>query len=200
MFASVILSRNKTMNTIWIVVGVVVLLLLIIIGIYNGLVVARQRVREGWSDIDTQLKRRYDLIPNLVEMVKGYVKHEQETLEKVVEARTAAMNNQDRGETKAEAENVLSGALKSVFALSESYPDLKANQNFLELQNELANTENKIQASRRFYNSMVLALNTKVEIFPSNLIANMFGFKKEAFFELDEASRSLADEAPKVSF
>lgn len=188
------------MNTIWIVVGVVVLLLLIIIGIYNGLVVARQRVREGWSDIDTQLKRRYDLIPNLVEMVKGYVKHEQETLEKVVEARTAAMNNQDRGETKAEAENVLSGALKSVFALSESYPDLKANQNFLELQNELANTENKIQASRRFYNSMVLALNTKVEIFPSNLIANMFGFKKEAFFELDEASRSLADEAPKVSF
>ena len=188
------------MNTIWIVAGIVVLLLLAIIGIYNGLVVARQRVREGWSDIDTQLKRRYELIPNLIETVKGYAKHEQETFDKVVKARASAMNNKDHGEAKAEAENMLTGALKSIFALSENYPDLKANENFLELQNELANTENKIQASRRFYNSMVLSMNTKTETFPSNIVANMFGFKKEAFFELDEAEKALVKEAPKVKF
>ena len=188
------------METIWIVVGVVVVLLLFVIGIYNGLVVARQRVREGWSDIDTQLKRRYDLIPNLVETVKGYAKHEQETLDKVIQARASAMGNQGHSETKAEAENMLTGALKSIFALSENYPDLKANENFLELQNEIANTENKIQASRRFYNSVVMALNTKVESFPSNVFANMFGFNKEVFFELDEAEKAAVKEKPQVKF
>ncbi len=171
-----------------------------VIALYNGLVVARQRVREGWSDIETQLKRRYDLIPNLVNTVKGYAAHEQGTLEKVVAARSAAMNNSGTGEGKAEAENMLTQSLKSLFALGENYPDLKANQNFLELQRELSDTENKIQASRRFYNSMVLSLNTKIETFPSNLMAKTFGFAKEPFFELNDSEKAAASQAPQVQF
>ena len=161
---------------------------LFIIVMYNGLVVARQRVREGASDIDTQLKRRYDLIPNLVETVKGYAKHEQETLERVVRARNAAMNTQGLNEAKSEAENALSQTLKSIFALSESYPQLQANQNFLELQREISDTENKIQAARRFYNTTVLSLNTKIETFPGNIIAGIFRFGAGNF-----GDRSYAD-------
>ncbi len=171
-----------------------------LIYVYNSLVVARQRVKEGWSDIDTQLKRRYDLIPNLVETVKGYAKHESQTLEKVIAARNVAMNTAGHGEEKAKAENMLTDSLKSIFALSENYPDLKAGTNFLELQREITDTEDKIQASRRFYNTTVLALNTKIETFPSAIIANLFQFKKESFFELDEAERKTAQQAPKVSF
>lgn len=173
---------------------------LFIIVMYNGLVVARQRVREGASDIDTQLKRRYDLIPNLVETVKGYAKHEQETLEQVVRARNAAMNTQGLNEAKSEAENALSQTLKSIFALSESYPQLQANQNFLELQREISDTENKIQAARRFYNTTVLSLNTKIETFPGNIIAGIFRFKPESFFELNEEEKAAAQNSPKISF
>ncbi len=178
----------------------VIVVVAYLIYVYNSLVVARQRVKEGWSDIDTQLKRRYDLIPNLVETVKGYAKHESQTLEKVIAARNVAMNTAGHGEEKAKAENMLTDSLKSIFALSENYPDLKAGTNFLELQREITDTEDKIQASRRFYNTTVLALNTKIETFPSAIIANLFQFKKESFFELDEAERKTAQQAPKVSF
>jgi LemA protein len=153
---------------------------------YNGLIKLKNRVKEAWSDIDVQLKRRYDLIPNLIETVKGYAKHESETFEKVVEARSAAMSAQEGGnaQEQAEAENMLSSTLKSIFALSEAYPDLKANQNFLELQRELTDTEDKIQASRRFYNGNVRDFNTKIEVFPTNLIAGILSFKKFDFFEV----------------
>ncbi len=184
-------------NIVYIVLALIVVLLIVL---YNGLVVARQRVREGASDIDTQLKRRYDLIPNLVETVKGYAKHEQETLTKVIEARSAAMNTQGLGEAKTEAENALSQTLKSIFALGESYPQLQANQNFLELQQELSDTEDKIQASRRFYNTTVLSYNSKIETFPGNLIAGVFGFKPEKFFELTEEEKAKAQNAPTISF
>ncbi len=184
-----------TVSLVLVIVAVAYLIYL-----YNSLVVARQRVKEGWSDIDTQLKRRYDLIPNLVETVKGYAKHESQTLEKVIAARNVAMNTAGHGEEKAKAENMLTDSLKSIFALSENYPDLKAGTNFLELQREITDTEDKIQASRRFYNTTVLALNTKIETFPSAIIANLFQFKKESFFELDEAERKTAQQAPKVSF
>jgi len=176
------------------------LVLLYIIATYNILVVKRQHVREAWSDIDTQLKRRYDLIPNLVETVKGYASHESLTLEKVIEARAEAMGVKERGIDKAVKENMLSGALKSLLAVSENYPDLKANQNFIELQQTLADTEDKIQASRRFYNSTVMSLNSKIETFPSCFVANLFHFKKEIFFELNDADRQKMNEAPKVSF
>ncbi|MDR1025818.1 MAG: LemA family protein [Lactobacillus sp.] len=188
------------MDALYIVLGIIAVVLFIVIKIYNDLVVARQRVREGWSDIETQLKRRYDLIPNLIETVKGYASHEKDTLEKVVQARANAMNNKGHGQEKAASENILTDALKSIFALSESYPDLKANENFMNVHDELVNTENKIQASRRFYNSMVLSMNTKVEMFPSNIIAGTFGFKKESFFEIDESEKAAASNAPKVSF
>ena len=178
----------------------VIVVVAYLIYLYNSLVVARQRVKEGWSDIDTQLKRRYDLIPNLVETVKGYAKHESQTLENVIAARNMAMNTVGHGEEKAKAENMLTDSLKSIFALSENYPDLKAGTNFLELQREITDTEDKIQASRRFYNTTVLALNTKIETFPSAIVANLFQFKKESFFELDEAERKEAQHAPKVSF
>jgi len=154
---------------------------------YNGFVRFVKRAEEAWADIDVQLKRRYNLIPNLVEAVKGYVAHEKETLQKVTEARTAAMGAQTIGE-HGQAENMLTDALKSLFAVSESYPDLKANQNFLDLQNELSDTENKIQAARRFYNTNVRDLNTKIDSFPPNVIAKMFNFKKREFFELEEGS------------
>ncbi len=158
------------------------------ITVYNGLIRLKNRVDEAWSDIDVQLKRRYDLIPNLIETVKGYAKHESQTFEKVVEARSAAMSAQEGGDAKAqaEAENMLSSTLKSIFALSENYPDLKANQNFLELQQELSDTENKIQASRRFYNGNVRDFNTKIELFPNNIMAGMLNFKARDFFEIED--------------
>ena len=154
------------------------------IATYNGFIALINRSKEAWSDIDIQLKRRYDLIPNLVETVKGYATHERELLEKVAEARSRAMQAQGLKE-KGEAENVLSGTLKSLFAVSENYPDLKTSTNFLELQRELTDTEDKIQAARRFYNGNVRDLNIKVESFPSNVIASMFNFKKMDLFEIE---------------
>lgn len=165
-----------------IVVGVVILWVIVA---YNGLVRLRYRVKEAWSDIEVQLKRRYDLIPNLVETVKGYAQHETSAFENVTKARAAAMGATTAGEHAA-TENMLTGALKSLFAVAEAYPDLKANQNFLELQRELSDTENKIQAARRFYNGNVKDMNTRVDVFPTNLIAGAFSFGKEEFFDLDE--------------
>jgi LemA protein len=187
------------MTTLYIIIAIAVVLALIIAGIYNGFIRLRTRSEEAWSDIDVQLKRRYDLIPNLIETVKGYAAHEKETLEKVTAARTAAMGAQTLGE-HAEAENMLTGALKSLFAVSESYPDLKANENFLELQRELTDTENKIQAARRFYNTNVRDLNIKVESFPSNIVAGMFNFEKRDFFELDDSEAEAAANPVKVDF
>ncbi len=176
------------MTVLWIVLGVVLALMVLIIGMYNSLIRLKNRVEEAWSDIDVQLKRRYNLIPNLVNTVKGYAAHEKDTLQKVVEARNRAMQAQEAGDTKkqAEAENMLSSTLKTIFALSESYPELKANQNFVELQRELADTENKIQAARRFYNANVRDFNTKLEVFPTNIIANTLGFKRRDYFEITE--------------
>ena len=167
-----------------IAIGIVVIIW--VIAVYNGFVMLRYRVKESWSDIEVQLKRRYDLIPNLIETVKGYMAHERGVFEKVTQARTAAMGAQTAGE-HAKTENMLSGALKSLFAVAENYPELKANTNFLELQRELSDTENKIQAARRFYNSNVMAQNTAVDSFPSNVIAQLFRFGHEEFFDLDEA-------------
>ena len=164
---------------IWIWVIIIVIVLWLVLS-YNGLVRTRNRAQEAWSDIDVQLKRRYDLIPNLVETVKGYAAHEKTVFEDVTKARSQAM--QATGVAKAGAENALSGALKSLFAVAENYPQLKANENFLSLQNELTDTEDKIQAARRFYNGMVRDLNTKIQVFPTNLFANMLGFKKMEFF------------------
>ena len=165
---------------------------------YNRFIALTNRCEEGWSDIDVQLKRRYDLIPNLVETVKGYVTHERQTLEKVTEARTKAMGAQSVGEHAA-AENMLTGALKSLFAVAESYPTLQANPSFVELQRELADTENKIQAARRFYNSVVIELQNALEQFPTNFIGNLFGFKTREFFQLDAADAAARD-AVKVRF
>lgn len=184
--------------TLYIVLGILALLVLWVVLSYNGFVSLRNRAKEAWSDIEVQMKRRYDLIPNLVETVKGYAAHESQTLAQVTEARTAAMGAQTV-EQHAEAENMLTGALKSLFAVSESYPDLKANSNFLELQRELSDTENKIMASRRFYNSTVQSLNTAIEQFPGNVIARPFGFSQMALFELTDAE-SAAREPVKVSF
>lgn len=170
-------------SILWVLLIAVAVLALWAVGIYNGLVTLKNRVDEAWSDIDVQLKRRYDLIPNLVNTVKGYATHEKELFEKVTQARAQAMGAQNPAE-KAEAENMLSGTLKSLFAVSENYPDLKANQNFLELQRELTDTEDKIQASRRFYNGNVRDINIKLEVFPDMIIANMLGFKKREFFEI----------------
>ena len=182
----------------WILPGIAVLAVVWVVAVYNRFVRFVLRTKEAWADIDVQLKRRYDLIPNLVESVKGYVKHEAGTLEKVTAARAAAM---DAGgvEAKGKAENMLSSALKSLFAVAESYPDLKANTNFLELQRELSDTENKIQAARRFYNGNVRDLNTAVDSFPGNVIANVFRFEPREFFALDEAD-SAARQPVKVSF
>jgi len=159
-----------------------------IIAMYNGLITLKNRVDEAWSDISVQLKRRYDLIPNLISTVKGYAAHEKEVFEKVTEARTRAMNAGTTVE-KAQAENMLSGTLKSLFAVSENYPELKANQNFLELQRELTDTEDKIMASRRFYNGNVRDFNTKLQVFPTNLIAGMLKFSAREFFEMDEKEK-----------
>jgi LemA protein len=183
-------------TTLWIIVGLIVVLFLWLIGIFNSLVRLKNRTNEAWSDIDVQLKRRYNLIPNLVESVKGYAKHERELFEKVTKARTAAMGAQTV-EEHGKTENMLTGALKSLFAVAENYPDLKANQNFLELQRELSDTENKIQAARRFYNGNVRDFNIKIEKFPNNLVAGTLGFKKRDFFEIEKAA---AREPVKVEF
>ncbi|MCK5476002.1 MAG: LemA family protein [Candidatus Pacebacteria bacterium] len=180
---------------------IIVLVILIVVGlwivkIYNGLIRLKVRTNEAWSDIDVQLKRRYDLIPNLINTVKGYATHEKELFENVTKARSNAMNAQNP-EEKAGAENMLSGALKSLFAVSENYPDLKANENFLELQRELSDTENKIQASRRFYNGNVRDLNTKIQIFPDSIVANMLRIGKREFFEIEDEKEK---ETPKVEF
>ncbi len=178
-------------TTLWIIIAVLLIIGIILISMYNGLIRLKNRVDEAWSDIDVQLKRRYDLIPNLVETVKGYATHERETLEKVIQARNEAMALQNSSDInqKVQAENTLSSTLKSIFALSENYPDLKANQNFLELQKELSDTENKIQAARRFYNSNVKDFNTKVQVFPTNIIANKLGFSDKNFFEIEDVAQ-----------
>ncbi len=178
------------MAIIVVVLAVVVLTVLYVVGVYNGLIVLKNRVQEAWSDIEVQMKRRYDLISNLVETVKGYAKHESSTFEKVIQARNMAMAQHGTPQEQAQAENILSGTLKSLFAVTENYPELKANENFLKLQFELTDTEDKIKAARRFYNSNVLALNTKIEVFPSNIVANYFSFEKKEFFELDESEQA----------
>lgn len=177
------------MLILYIILAIVVLFVIFLWLSYNKLVRLSYRAEEAWSDIDVQLKRRYDLIPNLVNTVKGYAAHEKETFEKITEARNMAM--QAGGpEAKGQAENMLSGALKSLFAVAEAYPDLKANTNFLQLQNELSDTENKVQSSRRFYNTMVMELNTLIDSFPQNIVARIFSFIKKEFFELEnEAAR-----------
>lgn len=182
------------LTNIIIIIAVVVVLWIILV--FNGLIKRRYRVREAWSDIDVQLKRRYDLIPNLVEAVKGYMFHEKTVFENVTEARAKALGAQNKVE-KAGAEDALTNTLKTLFAVSENYPELKANANFLDLQRELADTENKIQAARRFYNGNVMEYNTKIAIFPSNIIASIFGFGKEEFFGPEKAEEK---EPVKVSF
>ena len=184
------------MNILYIILAVVVLIILWIILTYNGLIRRRNRTQEAWADIDVQLKRRYNLIPNLIQTVKGYATHEKGVFEKVTEARTRAMGAktpQERGE----AENVLTGTLKTLFAVSENYPQLKASENFLELQRELRDTEDKIQAARRFYNTNVRDINIKIESFPANIIASIFKFKRSELFELNEIKER---EVPKVAF
>lgn len=187
------------MIIVWILLGAVGLIVVWLIATYNGLITLRNRTDEAWSDIDVQLKRRYDLIPNLVETVKGYAGHEKEVFEKVTLARAAAINAEKGGNPAeiAQTENMLAGTLKSLFAVAENYPDLKASQNFLQLQDELSDTENKVQAARRFYNGNVRDFNTKMEQFPTNTIAGMFGFKSKEFFEIEEAAQR---EAPAVKF
>ena len=191
--------KGEEMNAIWIILGIIILLAIVVGAMYNSLVTLRVRVDEAWSDITVQLKRRLDLIPNLVETVKGYATHESGVFEAVTKARTEALNAKGVKETAA-ADNQFEGALKSVFAVAEAYPELKANQNFIELQQELVDTEDKIQASRRFYNGGVRDLNTKVQTFPSNIIANMFGFKGREFFELSESEQKQAEKPVEVKF
>ena len=173
----------------WVSIAVGVVLLLWMIGVYNGLVRTRNHVDESWSGVDTELKRRYDLIPNLVEAVKGYAKHEREVFERVIEARNRAAANHGGPEAQARDENALVSGLKGLFALSEDYPDLKANRNFLNLQEELVTTENRIQRARRFYNANVRDLANRIETFPSNLLAGMYGFQKREFFEIEDSSQ-----------
>ncbi len=182
---------------LFVLLGLAVVVVIWLIGIFNGLVRLRNAVKNAWSQIDVQLKRRYDLIPNLLETVKGYAKHERETLEAVIKARQQAINITDNVIDKAKAENMLSQTLRSLFAVSENYPDLKANQNFLALQEELTSTENKISFSRQFYNDSAMTYNNKTEVFPSNIVAGMFSFKRADFFEVEEAAER---QAPQVSF
>ena len=185
-------------TTTWIVLGVIALLVIWVIMIYNGLVAMRQRVNQAFADVDVQLKQRHDLVPNLVETVKGYASHERGTLEAVVQARNAAMTAQGPAQM-AQAENMLSGALRQLFALSEAYPDLKANQNFQQLQTELADLENKIAAARRFFNNAVQEYNTGIQQFPAVLFAGPIGFTQKEFFDLG-AERATAGQAPQVKF
>ncbi len=171
--------------TLWIVLGIIVVVILIIAGMYNRLVTLRNRTDESWSDIDVQLKRRHDLIPNLVETVKGYATHERQAFENVTKARAAALGAQTMAD-KGQAENMLTQSLKSIFAIAEAYPDLKASANFSKLQDELSDTENKIQAARRFYNGNVRDFNTAIQTFPTNTLAGMFGFNKpREFFQVE---------------
>ena len=187
------------MTIFLIILAIIVVLGLFLWGMYNALVTLKIRVDEAWSDITVQLKRRLDLIPNLIETVKGYAAHESGVFQAVTEARANALNAQGVKETAA-AENQFEGALKSLFAVAEAYPDLKASQNFSELQQELVDTEDKIQASRRFYNGGVRDLNTKIQTFPSNVVAGMFGFKNREFFELDEVEQVQAEKPVNVKF
>lgn len=185
--------------TLLIILGIVVVLIIGLIAIYNSLIRSRNRVDEAWSDIDVQTKRRYDLIPNLVNTVKGYAEHERGLFERVTKARADAINATGT-EAKAQAENMLTDALKSVFAVAENYPDLKASQNFQSLQDELSDTENKIMAARRFYNGNVRDFNTKLQVFPTNLFGSLLGFKERAFFELDESEADSAKKPVDVKF
>lgn len=184
---------------LWIILGLIVVLGIFLWATYNGLVTLKIRVDEAWSDITVQLKRRLDLIPNLVSTVQGYAAHEKGVFEAVTAARANALNAQGVKET-AKAENQFESALKSIFAVAEAYPDLKASQNFIELQNELVDTEDKIQASRRFYNGGVRDLNTKIDLFPNNIFAGMLGFVKREFFELDDSEQEVAEKPVEVKF
>lgn len=186
---------------LWLIIGGIILLLVIIFGaMYNGLIKLNIRADEAWSDITVQMKRRLDLIPNLIETVKGYAKHEKGVFEEVTKARTAIMNAQGPADT-AKGENMLEGALKSIFAVAEAYPDLKASTNFQDLQAELVDTENKIQASRRFYNGVVRDFNTKRRVFPTNVFASMLGFNKDReFFDVDESEREEVNKPVDVKF
>ncbi len=177
------------------VFAILLVIAVLVIAIYNRLVVLRNRVKNAWSQIDVQLRRRYDLIPNLVETVKGYATHESETFERVTQARNMAVNAEGV-KAQGEAENMLSGALKSLFAVSEAYPELKANENFMMLQEELSGTESKIAYARQFYNDSVMSYNTSIQTFPNNLLAGMFGFTEEDYFEIEEAAK----ETPQVKF
>src|SRR5499425_1264888 len=180
----------------WVILGVLVLIVIFLIGMYNGLVRLKVQCDNAWADIDVQLKRRYDLIPNLVETVKGYAAHEKGTLEAVINARSRAMTASSPAD-KAQAENMLTGALKSLFALSEAYPQLRAIESFTSLQNSLSQIEDTVQNARRYYNAVVRDFNTKIQQFPSNIFAGMLGFKTREFFEV---SATAEREAPKVSF
>jgi len=184
---------------LYVILAVAGLLVVFLIATYNGLVTAKIRVEEAWSDITVQLKRRLDLIPNLVDTVKGYAKHEKGTFQEVTEARAAMANASGVAET-AEADNMLTGALKSLFAVAEAYPDLKANENFLELQKELVDTEDKIQAARRFYNAAVREFNTKIQVFPTVIFAGLLGFTSREFYELDDAEQEKAEKPVDVKF
>lgn len=181
---------------LWVILGAVALIVLWFIAVYNGLIKLKNRTDEAWSDIDVQLKRRYDLIPNLVETVKGYASHERQLFEKVTQARSQAMQAGTPAE-KGKAENILTDTLKSLFAVAENYPQLRASENFAKLQDELSDTENKIQASRRFYNGNVRDFNIKIQVFPNTLVAGMLGFKAREFFEIEEVKER---EAVKVQF
>jgi LemA protein len=185
------------MDATWIVLGIILLLVIWFIALYNALIRTRNTVDESWSDIDTELKRRYDLIPNLIETVKGYAAHEKTTLNAVVEARNKAMATHGSLDDQAKDENLLTGTLRQLFALAESYPNLKANENFLQLQTQLSNTEDRIQTARRFYNANVRDLNNKIQVVPSSIIANMFNFKLREFFELEDPAMR---QTPKVQF
>jgi LemA protein len=180
-----------------VILVIIVVLGLVVMSIYNGLVRGRNEVKNAWSSIDVQLKRRYDLIPNLVEIVKGYAGHERQTLEAVVKARQQAVSFTGGVEDRAKVENALTSTLRSLFAVAESYPELKANQNFLSLQEELAGTENKIGFSRQYYNDTAMRYKNRVEMFPSNIIAGMFNFKAEPFFQMEEPKERVA---PQVKF
>ena len=182
--------------TTLIILALIIIVVFAVVGMYNNLVKLRNTSEQAWSDVDVQLKRRHDLIPNLVETVKGYASHEKETFEKVVQARNQAINASSP-EDKAQAENFLQSTLKNLFALAEAYPDLKANQNFLDLQDELSKIEEQVQLARRYYNAVVRDLNTKIETVPNNFIANMFHFEKKEYFELDSEEER---QTPKVDF
>jgi LemA protein len=187
------------MTVLWIVLGIVVLLLLIGIAMYNRFVSQRQGIKDAFANIDTELRRRYDLIPNLVETVKGYASHEKETFERVTAARTAAQAAQGPAE-QAQAENMLTQALRGLFAVAEAYPQLQASENFQALQGELSGTENRIQVVRQVYNDNVRQYNERVQSVPSNIIAGMFNFEVEQFFEIDDTERATVGQAPRVDF